>query len=203
MIGIVSYGYGNIQAFLNIFKLLNIKAKPVSNFREIEQVDKLILPGVGSFDTAIKAINDKDILPVLNSKVLVDKIPILGVCVGLQMMANSSEEGDLRGFGWIPGKVIKFKSTSFNTPTHTPHMGWNSVRYKQENKLFNGIDNPQFYFLHSYYIVTDDLDNIISVTNYGHDFASCIALDNIYATQFHPEKSHKWGIKLLQNFANL
>ena len=135
MIGIVSYGYGNIQAFLNIFKLLNIKAKPVSNFREIEQVDKLILPGVGSFDTAIKAINDKDILPVLNSKVLVDKIPILGVCVGLQMMANSSEEGDLRGFGWIPGKVIKFKSTSFNTPTHTPHMGWNSVRYKQENKL--------------------------------------------------------------------
>lgn len=200
MIGIIDYGLGNVRAFENIYRRLNIDVRLVRSAKELEAADRLILPGVGAFDWAMTRLEQSGMNEALNRRVLSDAVPILGVCVGMQMMATRSDEGNMTGLGWVPGQVKRFDETKFKQRTHLPHMGWNSVEVTQD-PLFEGIDDPQFYFLHSYFFYPDDAMHAVAHSYYGARFASAIRRDNIWATQFHPEKSHHWGIRLLKNFA--
>ena len=202
MIGILNYGLGNIKAISNIFNRLGIENIFINEKNDLSKINKLILPGVGTFDEAINLLEEKNFTDSLNQYILNKAIPILGICVGMQIMSNYSEEGVEKGFGWIPGKIIKFKNNQSLKNHRMPHMGWNDVIFK-DNKLFNGIINPEFYFLHSYYYEVENSNYIIGATKYFCEFASVINKDNIFATQFHPEKSHQSGIQLLKNFAEL
>ena len=204
MIAIIDYGLGNIRAFANIYKRLNIMAEVTSTTQELQKADKIILPGVGAFDWAMKRLNESGLRETLEKLVIGKGKPILGVCVGMQMMANKSEEGKSSGLGWIEGVVKKLDCSSFIQKTHLPHMGWNSVSPNTDKNLFiNFTHKAQFYFLHSYYFVPSNEDNVLAVTNYNGHFSSAISADNVFGVQFHPEKSHKWGIQLLRNFAEL
>lgn len=202
MISILDYGVGNVRAFKNIYRRLGVPCRLVTNADELSSASKLILPGVGAFDWALTRLHESGMTKKLNYLVLEKKIPVLGVCVGMQMMANESEEGTLPGLGWIAAKVERFHDGMFNQQTHLPHMGWNHVVIYDDDKLFRNIVSPKYYFLHSYYLKASDTASVIGSSIYGIEFASAIAKDNIYATQFHPEKSHDWGVKLLQNFAS-
>ena len=201
MISIIDYGLGNIFAFANIFKDLNYDYKIVTSYKELDGTDKIILPGVGAFDWAISHLNKSGMREALDDLVLDKKKQVLGVCVGMQMMSESSEEGELNGLGWIKGSVKKFKQNNNNSLI--PHIGWNTVQLENSNELLLGINNPQFYFLHSYFISPFYPKNIKGTTDYNGVFVSMIQNENIYGTQFHPEKSHSWGIKLLDNFASI
>jgi len=204
VIGIVDYGLGNISAFANIYKQLNIPFKAVKNSAEIQTVEKLILPGVGAFDYAMHLLNESGMRESLDEMVLDKKVPVLGVCVGMQIMADSSEEGAMAGLGWVSGKVCKFDVTKLNHKPTIPHMGWNQVCPKKDIEVFAGIDYDQgFYFLHSYYFCADNADDILAVANYAGEFSCAVHKDNIYGFQFHPEKSLLNGVTLLKNFAKL
>ena len=203
MIGIVDYGLGNIQAFLNIYKNLNISAMPVRTADELAAAKRIILPGVGSFDWAMERLNGSGMRESLDDLVMGKQLPVLGVCVGMQMLARCSEEGDLPGLGWIPGDVKRFDEHRFTQKTHLPHMGWNDVRPSAIDSLFHGMTDPRFYFLHSYYFSPDNSAQILATTNYNGEFASAVWMGHIFGTQFHPEKSHQWGIQLLKNFAEI
>lgn len=201
MIGVVDYGLGNIQAFLNIFKNLNIDAMAVHNCDELVLADRLILPGVGSFDWAMEKLLASGMRDCLEDLVTCQQKFVLGVCVGMQMMANNSEEGRLPGLGWISGKVKRFNDTCSDPKIQLPHMGWNDVEPQSHECLFRGIEAPRYYFLHSYYFLPDKAEHILTRTDYGGSFASAVRAGNVFGTQFHPEKSHGWGIQLLKNFA--
>lgn len=201
MIGIVDYGLGNVKAFENIYRRLGVAASPVRTPDELELADRLILPGVGAFDWAMDCLNQSGMVEILNRRVLEDQVPVLGVCVGMQIMADSSEEGAMPGLGWISGKVVRFKDEWFNQKTHLPHMGWNQVVSVKDERIFARIDDPQFYFLHSYFYEAADAAHTIATAHYGIEFTAAIRRENIVATQFHPEKSHDWGIAVLKNFA--
>jgi glutamine amidotransferase len=203
MIGVIDYGLGNVQAFMDIYKRLNIPAIAVKKTEELIACDKFILPGVGAFDWAMQSLENSGMRAALEQLVLQDKRPVLGVCVGMQMLANRSDEGVLKGLGWIPGLIQKFDEAHFDRLPHLPHMGWNDVVLTQNNSLLAGIEAPQFYFLHSYYFLPADAASTIGETEYGGIFASVVSKDNIYGTQFHPEKSHHWGMSLLKNFSEL
>tara|TARA_A100001011_G_scaffold362023_1_gene410654 strand:- start:1143 stop:1760 length:618 start_codon:yes stop_codon:yes gene_type:complete len=195
---VVDYGIGNIKAFKNIYDKLNINVEIVSNKEQFVNATHLILPGVGAFDWAMSKLNESGLRETLDTLVLEKKIPILGVCVGMQIMASQSEEGVLSGLNWIKGKVLKLDRN-----TILPHMGWNNVKPLIKSDLFNNIENPEFYFLHSYYYKTEDDNHILTISEYGNLFTSAIYKENIFGTQFHPEKSHKNGIKILENFLNI
>lgn len=204
MIGIIDYGSGNVQAIATIYKNLNINYQVVTKPENLEKSDKFILPGVGAFDATMQQLIDSGLKDKLNELVLEKKIPILGICVGLQVMGYGSEEGVLPGLGWIPGKVKKFDETKINFKPKLPHMGWNKINNIQSHKLFQGIDNDfGFYFVHSFYFQCTKDDNILTTSNYGLEFTSAIYHNKIYGTQFHPEKSHSNGVQLLKNFAEL
>lgn len=202
MIGIINYGLGNIKAFENIFRRLNIPVVILSNKSQFEEVDKLILPGVGAFDHAMKTFSDSGMREITEKKVLLEKLPVIGVCVGMQMLANSSDEGKLPGLGWIDGVVKKFDVSQIQFTTHLPHMGWNDVRMIKENSIFTDFPaNPIFYFLHSYYFQAHSPADSIATSDYGITFTAAVNNNNIYGVQFHPEKSHSYGVKLLENFS--
>lgn len=204
MIAIVNYGSGNIQAIGNIYKRLNIPFTVASKPEDLDSAEKIILPGVGSFDHAIKELESSGMRGALDAHVIQNKKPVLGICVGMQLLAKSSEEGVLAGLGWIDGTVKKFDHSKFEQATHLPHMGWNNVVPLKENKLLVDVDlELGYYFLHSYYFSCNKLEDILSVTNYGGKFHSAVNAGNIYGVQFHPEKSHQAGIQLLKNFATL
>lgn len=203
MIGIVDYGLGNVRAFENIYRRLGIAAAPVRTAEALARADRLILPGVGAFDWAMSRLTQSGMIDTLNQRVLQDKIPVLGVCVGMQIMANSSDEGSAKGLGWIPGRVERFRNEWFDSHTHLPHMGWNDVELVDATVMMADMTAPQFYFLHSYFFHPDDDSHTIARTRYGKVFASAIRRGNIWATQFHPEKSHDWGVGLLANFAKV
>ena len=204
MITIVNYGLGNVQAFENIYKRLNISVNIASTPDQLRNGTKIILPGVGSFDWAMKRLNESGMRAALDKLVTVDRAPVLGICVGMQMMTKRSDEGKLGGLGWIDAGVKKFDISDLNQKAYLPHMGWNDVSLCMENGLFKTIEkDSRFYFLHSYYCCPENRKNILSETDYYGPFASAIHHRNVFGVQFHPEKSHQWGIQLLKNFAEL
>lgn len=198
MITIVDYKLGNLGSVYNMLSYLGIEAEITSDIDKIIKADKIILSGVGSFDTGILNLNSMDLVNVLDKKVKVDKIPVLGICLGMQLMGKSSEEGIQAGLGWIDAVSVKFSDESLRIP----HMMWNNARILSKSKLFQGFDaSTKFYFAHSYFLKTNDPHLAITTTEYGNEFISAIEFDNILGVQFHPEKSHKFGMKLLRNFA--
>lgn len=204
MIIIIDYGVGNVFAFQNVFKRLNIPSKIAKSVDDLTDVSKLILPGVGHFDYAMSQLNKSGMRNRLDELVLSEKIPVIGICVGMQMMSKKSDEGDLEGLCWIDACVKKFDESTISYHTKLPHMGWNDVIPINNHPLFEGLEHDSiFYFLHSFYFKCSNQKNIISTTDYGGDFASSVQHDNIYGIQFHPEKSHSYGERLLENFAKL
>jgi glutamine amidotransferase len=203
MVTIVDYGMGNLGSIFNMFKKIGVQSKITSNKSEIEKAEKILLPGVGSFDAAMNKINELDFKELLNYKALEEKIPVLGICLGMQLLTNSSEEGVLPGLGWIPAETLKFKFEKEQN-LKIPHMGWNLVKKNKDSKLTEDfIDETRFYFVHSYYVKCQYDSNSILKTTYGLTFDSAIQNENIYGAQFHPEKSHKFGMNLLKNFSKI
>lgn len=204
MISILDYGSGNIRAIRNIYERLGIPCEYISTADEIDHAERIILPGVGAFDETISILRDKGIVSSLNKRVEEGNIPILGICVGMQMLSNQSEEGILPGLGWIPGEVKLFDKNLIQGKPKLPHLGWNSIRIVHNHSLFKGIDEETgFYFVHSYYYQCANESNVLATTDYGITFHSAVAKGNIFGVQFHPEKSHDNGIQLLRNFAEL
>ncbi len=204
MIGIINYGGGNVFAIANLYKRADIPFLLSDKIVELKKADKLILPGVGSFDETMCLLNKSGLPDFLNEQVQVLRKPILGVCVGMQILGESSEEGNENGFGWIKGKIRKLDANKLHKKPHLPHLGWNSITLKKPSELLKDIDTDRgFYFLHSYYFQCTDENDIVAVTNYGEEFACCINKGNVFGVQFHPEKSHFNGIQLFNNFNNL
>jgi len=204
MIGIIDYGLGNVRAFANVYKSLNLPVIIVKQPSELKNVSKVILPGVGAFDYALQKLDQSGMRKYLDEKVLEHHVPVLGICVGMQILAHSSDEGSLPGLGWIDGEVKKFKFSLLKKPLIIPHMGWNNVKPIKINGMFKELDyDARFYFLHSYYFQCRKNEDIVAVTDYGGEFACAVNSGNIFGIQFHPEKSHQCGIQLLANFAKL
>jgi glutamine amidotransferase len=204
MITIVDYGLGNVRAFLNAYKRLNIEAAAASSAGELKTASKVILPGVGAFDHAMQLLDGSGMRNVLDDLVLADRVPVLGVCVGMQILARSSDEGRLRGLGWIQGEVKRLGCSDAGKAVVLPHMGWNDVRPVGASKLFEELESDaRFYFLHSYYLRCDRDADVLAVCDYSLPFSCAVNHANIYGVQFHPEKSHRFGTRLLQNFAEL
>ena len=204
MIAIIEYGLGNIGAFVNVYQRLNIPVAVAKTADDLKAATKIILPGVGAFDRAINRLNNSGMRETLDKLVLDNKLPVIGICAGMQMLAKSSEEGVLAGLGWIDGAVKRFDASVLKSKTRLPHMGWNTIRPDNDNPLLLNLSNEsRFYFLHSYYFQCNNPHDAIATTEYGIQFASAVNSRNIYGVQFHPEKSHQWGIQLLKNFAEL
>lgn len=202
MITLVDYGLGNVQAFANIYKSLGIACVVARDPGELSRASRLILPGVGAFDWAMQRLEASGLRPVLDDLVLTKHVPVLGICVGMQMMANCSEEGRLPGLGWIPGEVKRFDESLLLSKTSLPHMGWNEI-VPNAHPLFANISDPRFYFLHSYYFMPGSAEQILAEADYGQHFAAAVCRGHVIGVQFHPEKSHHWGVQLLQNFSQL
>ena len=199
MITIIDYGMGNLGSIINMLGKIGVEAVSTSKIEDIEKARKIILPGVGSFDTAINNLNKLGLMTVLNKKVTEERIPTLGLCLGMQLLTEKSEEGKLPGLGWIRGRTIRFK---FEDNLKIPHMGWNTINIKKRSPLLRGLDNgSRFYFVHSYHLVCDDEKDILATADYGYEFPTVVERKNVLGVQFHPEKSHKFGMKLLENFA--
>lgn len=204
MIGIINYGSGNIQAVANIYKRAGIPYKIVNSKGDFDEVEKLILPGVGSFDATMKVLNTSGLRDILDFHVLEKQKPVLGICVGMQILCDASEEGNEAGLGWIKGKVKKFDVSKLTQKPFLPHMGWNTVNSISNSAIFQNIDNVLgFYFVHSFYFETEKHESIIAQSHYGDLFTSAVNERHIFGVQFHPEKSHSNGIILLTNFAEL
>jgi glutamine amidotransferase len=206
MLTVVDYGMGNLGSIVNMFRKIGVQAVVTAEPAGIERADKLLLPGVGAFDTAMIRIKQQGLLDLLNKKVLVEKVPILGICLGMQLLTDSSEEGTLPGLGWIPARTLVFNERLDTMHYKVPHMGWNTVEKHTESPLtagFESFEEPRFYFVHSYFVQCDNDRHSILKTAYGLRFDSAIQNGNIYGVQFHPEKSHTFGMQLFRNFARL
>ena len=204
MIIIIDYGMGNLGSILNMLKKIGAEAIISSSPQDISRADKLILPGVGAFDAGLKNLDERGLIPVLQNLVIKKKIPILGICLGMQLMTKSSEEGSRPGLGWIDATTVRFKCGKEEQNLKIPHMGWNVIQWRKESVLFKDMpEEPRFYFVHSYHAVCNDKEDILATTNYGYDFVSAFQKGNIIGVQFHPEKSHKFGMQVLRNFIGL
>jgi glutamine amidotransferase len=200
---IIDYGLGNLESVLNMFKKIGVKDVTISSDKDlIMNAKKLLLPGVGSFDAGMRNLEESELIPILNHKVLVEKTPILGICLGMQLLTHRSEEGIKSGLGWIDAETIKFNLAP-ELKLKVPHMGWNYVNVNKENALINRESKNRFYFVHSYYVKCFDENQSIATSNFGIDFTCMVNKQNVYGVQFHPEKSLKFGMKVLENFAKL
>ena len=201
MIAIIDYGMGNLGSIANMLKRIGAPAIISSDPRQIEAADKLILPGVGAFDTGMCHLNESRLIDLLNRKVLSDNTPTLGVCLGMQLLTRRSEEGEMPGLGWIDGETIRFQFDPKKADLKIPHMGWNTIDVREPGVLLKKMaDDARFYFVHSYHVVCQEESDISALTNHGYDFVSVVQHRNIMGAQFHPEKSHKFGMQLLTNF---
>jgi glutamine amidotransferase len=200
MITIVNYDMGNLGSIQNMLKKIGVKSIVTSSSSEILQAEKLLLPGVGYFSRAMENLRTYDLIGALNQKILQEKTPILGICLGMQLMTSFSEEGECEGLGWIPARTEKFEMFE-KSGLKVPHMGWNEVAFATNHFLSEGLVDPRFYFVHSYKVTCESMDHVLCTTNYGVEFHSGIQKDNIMGVQFHPEKSHAFGMRLLENFS--
>lgn len=201
MITIIDYGIGNLLSIKNMLKRIGVEAIITKSIEELKKAEKIILPGVGSYDYGMEQLTQSNLIPTLNEKVLTQKTPILGICLGVQLLTEGSEEGTLRGLGWVRGKTVAFDKSKLASNQKIPHMGWTDVYAFEKSKLFTGMyDEARFYFVHSYHLeLTDEKDCLVKA-KYGYEFAAGIEQENILGVQFHPEKSHKFGMKILENF---
>jgi glutamine amidotransferase len=204
MITIVDYGLGNVGSVANMLKKVTAEPLAISGRPEqIETADKLILPGVGHFDRGMKNLEKAGLIPILNRRVLVDRVPILGICLGMQLMARGSEEAETPGLGWIDAEFKRFRLSRAST-RKVPHMGWNWVRFVNDSPIARNVPaNSRFYFVHSYHCANESPADALAVCNYEYDFTAAFQRDNIFGVQFHPEKSHRFGSELLRGFACL
>ncbi len=204
MIAIINYGSGNLGAIANIYKQLKIPHVITGDLAELAAAERYILPGVGAFDATMSYLNKSGMVDMLNEQILVKKKKVMGICVGMQILADSSDEGELSGLGWIPGRVRQIDAATLPSNPKLPHMGWNSVKPRDGAQLFDGIDGERgFYFLHSYYFDAAAADNVAATVEYGKELPCAVARDNVFGMQFHPEKSHANGVRIFKNFAEL
>jgi len=202
MITIVDYGMGNLRSVQKAFERVGVQVKITGIAEEILSSDKIVLPGVGHFEKGVSNLKERGLFKTLNEAVISKKIPIIGICLGMQLMTEFSEEGNCEGFGWIKGKTRKFSFQA--NGLKIPHMGWNNLIIAKSGSLYDGITSDNFfYFVHSYYVSCDEENNILAETSYGNKFVSSFQKENIFGCQFHPEKSHDAGLKVLSNFVKL
>jgi glutamine amidotransferase len=202
MITIVDYGVGNLGSIINMLKKAGTKAQASSDPGVLQQAEKLILPGVGAFDAGMQKLNECGLVPLLNSLALEKKVPVLGLCLGMQLMTNKSEEGQLRGLGWIEAETVRFRFDADQAHLKIPHMGWNVLQIERPHPLVSDLGaEARFYFVHTYHVVCANPADVVAYTDYGYPFAAVVSRGNIMGAQFHPEKSHKFGMQLLKNFA--
>lgn len=204
MITIVDYGVGNLGSLQNMLKKIAVPARVSSTPTAIADAGKLLLPGVGAFDSGMSRLRELGLVEVLNERVLKAGVPVLGVCLGMQLLTEGSEEGQLPGLGWIAGTTVRFRFDPQANNLKIPHMGWNTARPTATAKLFGNLpEDARFYFVHSYHVECRDNADVATWTTHGYEFVSAVQHGNIYGAQFHPEKSHKFGMQLLRNFAEL
>jgi glutamine amidotransferase len=202
MITIIDYGMGNLGSIANMLKHIGVHSVISADAEQIMQAKQLILAGVGAFDAGMQRLNDLELIPLLEHKALDQKTPFLGICLGMQMLSCRSEEGKLPGLGWIEAETVKFNHEGCTTHLRVPHMGWNDIQIQAEHPLFANLGkDPRFYFVHSYYVRCSHPEDVIATTRYGFPFHSIIGRGNLLGTQFHPEKSHRYGMQVLINFA--
>ena len=200
MIAVINYGMGNVGSIVNMLKKVGAEAIITNKKEEIQNADKIILPGVGTFDSGMTNLHDFGLVDVIKKEVLENRKPFLGICLGMQLLGRCSEEGKMEGLNLIPFESKKF-SFSNDLNLKVPHMGWNIVKFNINDLLFHGIEGTQrYYFVHSYHAVCDYAENSLISCDYGYEFTAAVKKDNIYGVQFHPEKSHKFGMKLMENF---
>jgi imidazole glycerol-phosphate synthase subunit HisH len=202
MLVIVDYGVGNLSSIQNMLKKGGTAAVISNREADIAAASKLLLPGMGHFDNCMQRLNASGLRNSIEKKVLDEKIPLLGICVGLQMFMESSEEGNEPGLGWVAGKTVRFKPAHMNASLKIPHMGWQDVHCNKSIPLWNGLEGSRFYFAHSFYVSPATEADILLTADYGYNFTAGVQKNNILGVQFHPEKSHRFGMQLLQNFAN-
>lgn len=200
MIAILDYGIGNVFSIYNMLKKIGIPAAVTNEATKVAQATKIILPGVGHFSYCMQQLRKADFFTVLEEKVLQHQTPVLGVCVGCQMLLENSEEGNEKGLGWIKGSVVRFKEGKLAADQKIPHMGWSDVLPVTDCLLYKDIDSPRFYFVHSYHLLANDSGCETATCIYGYPFTASVAYNNIMGVQFHPEKSHRFGMKLYENF---
>lgn len=203
MIAIINYGLGNLTSIKNMCRRLGIDATITSDPETIRNASKLILPGVGHFKKGMENLHNSGLKPVLDDLVLIEKKPILGICLGAQLMTKHSQEGDVNGLGWVDATTIRFDQTKDKT-MKVPHMGWSEIKTSGYNPLWSNLPvDPRFYFVHTYHFLFTEHSEISATCTHSYDFVCAFKKDNIYGTQFHPEKSHKFGMKVLENFNKL
>ena len=201
MIAIVNYGVGNLTSVYNMLRKISVDAVITSDAGEIARASRIILPGVGAFDHCMQMFNGSGLRELVTKRALGEKTPLLGICVGMQMLTGGSEEGKEPGLGWISGKTVRFSKERIGD-LKIPHMGWTDVSVKKNSKMVSDFSDAfRFYFVHSYHVVPDDRTDILLAAEYGYEFTAAVERNNIRGVQFHPEKSHRFGMQLLQNFA--
>lgn len=201
MIVIIDYGMGNLGSIANMLKQIGVQAEVTNDPKQIESAERLILAGVGSFDQGMQRLNDLDLIPLMTRKVLENKTPFIGICLGMQLLSRRSEEGELPGLGWLDAETLRFNFDGNAARLRIPHMGWNEIEVRKQHPLLSDLgEEPRFYFVHGYYVNCLDSSAVLATTDYGLPFHSILGKGNILGTQFHPEKSHRYGRKILENF---